>query len=277
MMRPGAATLAGVAAGPHARPAAPPSRIRGGRHGAAVTATKSGRLRSPTIDEAAAWCSDGARAELQAANEAVDQRSAMVASSMAETARIQAKGASAVARAAMRASRPAIPSSFVVHQRLYLATEAALAELHGQLAIGTLETDIRWDSPRGKFTVPEARLWKDGLRLFVIGDRELWVASQRSNARSRDFYLQKPSADAKRERGIGGRHEHPQWSRVLIQLGAKLAAEGLPQSGDGGRARLVEWIAAQFGEDEAPSLTTIQDRLTVVLEAHRLAQRKVGN
>ena len=78
-----------------------------------------------------------------------------------------------------------------------------------------------------------------------------------------------------------GRRPKYNWTPVITGLGAKLAADGLPQPGDGGQARYEAWVHAQFDPHNCPTESTIRARVVMMIKAHRHALNadpsKAGN
>jgi hypothetical protein len=68
-----------------------------------------------------------------------------------------------------------------------------------------------------------------------------------------------------------GRPTFYSWELVITGLGARIFAEGLPKKGDGGQAKLQEWVKDQFPSDSCPSNSRIKEVVVGVLNAHREA------
>jgi hypothetical protein len=62
-----------------------------------------------------------------------------------------------------------------------------------------------------------------------------------------------------------GRRPKYDWEPVVAGLGAKLFADGVPSRGDGGQARLEEWVANQFPPDKQPAKSVIRKKVVQVI------------
>ncbi|WP_297367317.1 hypothetical protein [Acidocella sp.] len=74
-----------------------------------------------------------------------------------------------------------------------------------------------------------------------------------------------------RRRGGGAKSKYD-WPALERELGAKLAAEGLPSPGDGQQSRLEIWVRDWFAKcDQYPAESLVREHVVGVIEAHRKA------
>ncbi len=102
---------------------------------------------------------------------------------------------------------------------------------------------------------------------FLIAEDELgyWLGSLAPIKDNAGAGQKAGSSPSLRRAAIGGglprgRKPKYQWESVITGLSAKLSADGLPKAGDGGQAKLEEWVSEQFPIDRCPSQSLIREK-----------------
>jgi hypothetical protein len=106
-----------------------------------------------------------------------------------------------------------------------------------------------------------------------LGARTAAVAARRANKAPAAEPQQaegasSTSANTPKKKGSGGRPPQYKWTPVAIQIGAWLHAEGLPEWGDGGQAKLVRRAMSLFEPDSCPVESSVEDMVRQSIEAH---------